>query len=273
MPKRHWNKWSKKFGEEIAHITNRLGLLAIGGGSIGTYLATSQPIVGLLVGGGLFVTGVSIAAVRAIPPKLTDPKLVYGESFKNLLELPEFTEEVPSIGVVGVSNAGKSTLINLMAGGDGQVEPTIEYRATVLRTNGVNPRHFVLLDGRGEDLTQQFAICEEASALFFVLDHNRKDDTAAVLEDRKSEQNRFVDSVVPFLARNPKHHKFIYVLLNKRDNWERSTAKAAFESWGESVATRLRSDADANVLNTRPHSNFRSEDLNLVWNEIESINL
>ena len=266
--KRKWKEWPKKTVHELNSIS---GLVGVGGvlvGGAGAIAATPYVFVAgcALVGGSILYSG-----YKAFPRKLLDPNELIGRNLESLESLSELSEDLPKVGVVGSSGTGKSTLIEKLKRNARLPNPTSKVYAVVMRSGGVSPKTFVLLDGAGEELQQQFAVAEQSDVLFLIFDHNESKEDALVKNSRLEDHDEFVDQVLPFLVSRNCAPKHIFLYLNKCDSWSRSKHSGSVENWGEKTKIKFGNLVEGTRITVRPHSNWSVDDVNLFWNEVESV--
>lgn len=242
------------------------GLAGVGVGGIA--LAESF----LLSGGAVLVVvggSIGIAAYRSYPEPLTDPESLIGQTFSPPSSIPALTEDVPFVGVFGETQSGKSTLLRKLQMDTEKPTPTRGLHATALRTNGLNPKVFFLLDGEGENPAEQSKICIKADLLFFIVDHSLSDIDVRISNERKNDHMLFWKNMSPFFNDRDKDIDKIHVLLNKKDCWQGSSSAPEFASWGDELTELINSRVRCDDVTVEPHSNFETNDIILVWSKIE----
>lgn len=183
--------------------------------------------------------------------------------------MPPLLRDVPYIGVFGETKSGKSTLLRKLLQDTSQTKPTRGLHATVLRTNGAQPRVFVLLDGEGESPSEQSKICKNADLLFFVVDHNISDTETRISKARKDEHLKFWKTMSTFFKDRAAAVQAIHILMNKKDRWSNSATSEEFCAWGSNLVDEVKSRVNCYDVTVSPHSNFKTDDISHVWSKIE----
>ena len=259
-------RWWRGFKKELADIGPISGLAGVGAGGVAlteSVLLSFGAVLAVIVG------SVGTAAYRSYPEPLTDPESIVGQTFSPPSEIPPLSREVPYIGVFGETKSGKSTLLRKLLKDTDKTKPTRGSHATVLRTNGANPRVFILFDGEGESPSEQSKICKNADLLFFVVDHNISDSETRISGPRKENHLKFWRSMSTFFNDRQTDIQTIHVLLNKKDCWSKSATSAEFRSWGDDLVDGIKSRVRCRHVTVDPHSNFETDDISHVWSKIE----
>lgn len=259
-------RWWKGFKEELSHIAPLTALAGVGAGGValaGSVLLSGGAVL-LVVGGSI-----GIAAYRSFPLPSVDPESIVGQTFSPLSSIPQLSEDVPFVGVFGETKTGKSTLLRKLQLDTQRPKPTRGLYAAALRTHGPNPKVFFLLDGEGESPAEQSRICKDADLLFFIVDHNLSDTDIRISGSRKDEHMKFWKDMATFFKDRTSEVARIHILLNKKDCWQKSTAKSEFLGWGDELVNTIKLGVRCGGVTIDPHSNFETDDVSTVWSKIE----
>ena len=101
-----------------------------------------------------------------------------------------------------------------------------------------------------------------------MLDHNEGEADAAVKKSRLDDHRSFIKQLIAFLKGKSFADQFV-VLLNKKDNWERSTNADDFKAWGQVIKSDLSAVLQGKRIFVREHSNWDVDCVNLFWTEVE----
>lgn len=265
MAARRWSEWPKKTAAELNSLGGVVGIGGVLLGGAGAVL--SAPFV-LGAGVLLAIGAVGYAGFKSFPEELTDPESIIGERLESTEILDRLSRRIPRVSVVGSGGTGKSTLVEKLLRSVDAPDPTADVYVAILRSGGENPKVFALVDGSGEDYPQQFAVAETADLLFIVFDHNEGKKEAAIQRSRLEDHESFLLQLISCL-RGKNFSDNCIILLNKRDNWKRSTQAEDFVSWGEEIKMQLSQVLPGNKILVREHSNWDVDCINLFWTEVE----
>lgn len=265
MQKRQWTRWLVRIIEELNSISGIVGLGGVILGGAGYIL--SAPAT-LILGGLLALSALGYAGVKTFPKVLTDPEQIVGQRLSSVGELKGLSKRIPRVGIVGSSSSGKSTLVEKLLRSVHAPDPTLDVYIAILRSGGAKPKVFALIDGAGEEYQQQFSVAEVADLLFIVLDHNEGEADVAIRKARLDDHRSFIKQLTAFLRGKGFADQFI-ILLNKEDNWIRSTQAKEFKEWGEEIKAELSAVVQGNRISIREHSNWNVDCVNYIWTEVE----
>jgi GTP1/Obg family GTP-binding protein len=96
----------------------------------------------------VLVTGVGMCAYRAIPEKTKSVRDFVGKGAIDLTVLNELRENVPTVGIVGIEDTGKTTLVRKLHHSEDKPKDTTRVQAYVLETIDTKVP-YALLDGAG----------------------------------------------------------------------------------------------------------------------------
>ena len=263
MGNRRWKEWPKRFCSALNSTGGVVGAVGLGLSALGA--TVSAPIV--LTFGGVTLGGALIYAVwQGIPPNCYSAPYHVGRSFR-LEDLPQFYPPLLKLGIVGISKSGKSTFLQHARQQRPTDTRTNKICAVVITLQTTPPSFVALLDGDGQQLSQQFVIAANCDFLLVFLDHNEGDSAVAKSKERVEEHERFLQQLA-FHLKERSHLRNIHFLLNKRDLWERSRSAEELRAWLENHVTAWRNTSLAETITSDSHSNTFAEDITKVLSKI-----
>lgn len=222
--KRKWPLLLPRFANEL---NGSAGITGLGGFAIGImslFSRSALPGFVYTLGIGLslvmLLASLIFALSRAIPPASLDPKDFLGQSL-SLDKLNSFDPRPTRIGVIGLGSVGKTTLIDCLRHNVHQPERTQILYATICQFNLQPPNCIALLDGPGQERSDQFEVAAIADVLCVMLDHNSSNNEYTVDVERLNDHAQFMHDIRRHLTRLRPSVKEIdvHLLLNKKDLW------------------------------------------------------
>jgi len=260
--RRDWKKWAPAFARELASpvtaaIVGASGIVtAVVGG------AAALPVVALVIGGTTLWCG-----IRSFPGRIRDVYDLIGRDL-GLGELVGIDPPVFKVGLLGPPGAGKSTLLDRIAPQPSRNEPTTRVYARMFDFNRHPLRFLAVVDGPMEELGQQLEVASIANLLIIVLDHNRRDGTGTLDEERLREQSILLTELRSFLRRKPNAVRHVVFLLNKRDLWEGKPSEPKLMDWfGQEVNLWREDFPDMNVAGSS-FSNMSAVEIVSIWERV-----
>jgi hypothetical protein len=225
--KRKWSLLLSRFANELNGSAGITGLSGFAMGILSLFARNAIPEVVYMIGIGLsliiLLASLIIAFARAIPPACLDPKDFLGQSL-SLDKLSSFDPQPTRIGVIGIDSVGKTTLIDCLRHNVHQPERTQILYATICQFNLQPLNCFALLDGPGQERSDQFEIAAIADVLCVMIDHNSSNSEYIVDFKRLNDHAQFMHDIRRHLARLRPSAKEIdvFLLYNKQDLWNSS---------------------------------------------------
>jgi GTPase SAR1 family protein len=220
-------------------------------------------IISIIFWSGIILTFGSIIWVfqQSFPPNLI---CLDDYKDKNIpLDILTKIKPIPfKIGVIGCSKSGKTTFLRKCNFRSPPLARTNDIYATNLQLPE-NKGNVVVLDGDGKQHTQQFVIIEKADLLIIFFDHNETDDKNQVVKKRLSEHEEFFEQII-FHLKSQKNIKYIHIIMNKNDLWQKSISKEKLETWFNEQITKLSNNGNYKLTSSFEHSNNKSEKIGEV---------
>ena len=263
--KRRWSLWPKRIGSELNGVS---GIAGVGGTAMGiagiSILAGPAAIALTTAGAAIAVGAAGYAVWKAVPPVMRKPEDVSGAEL-TLDELKSIHPPLLKLAVMGPSRAGKTTLKDrlMIRVSSGEKDRTQFVKAHIVSVPTSPPFFLALLDGRGENYSQQFKIAEPADCLCIVIDHNETDRDPTLIPNRWEKTTEFLKQVRDHLIEEGCAKKtWIRILINKRDLWEQNSVddQQAFVDFCEQEAAKWRDGNFAEAVTLAPHSNEKPND-------------
>jgi hypothetical protein len=244
-------------GATVAGVSG--GLVAIG--------IAAPVLVPIVVAGSIIaVTGLAAVGLRSIPRRSPSVDDLRAQEIP-VEQLTELHPRVVSIGIVGDSRAGKTTLIKRIMHLPAPSERTVGVTAHLVALQTSPPQHIAIIDGGGEEFVDQFKVTKYADILLVILDHNASDSDATIDHVRLDYGTTFQRQIRSYLKteRGGAPKPDVYIIGNKRDLWEGESGRDHFVSYlNEGLASWQASNL-ANKATLLIHSNFEQDDIaNLV---------
>jgi hypothetical protein len=256
MPSRRWSQWPKRLSDEVSATSGMVGLLGAGVTVAGIVFAAPVTIA---LGGAVFGGTILWAGLRAIPPKLPGPQEMTGRLLGDLSELDSIHPPPKRIGFIGVSQAGKSTLLDHLEIKPARPGRTDDPYASIISISGNPLKYFALIGAAGQVFSQQFKVVDNFDILVIFLDHNKGHGDQKTNERRLREHENFLEQLHGHLKQNRKRISRIHFLLNKGDLWERDAGADRLKKW---FADQVKGwKMAANAVTNDEHSNRRAQDI------------
>ncbi len=261
MQRRNWRSWPGRIAEELNGVG---GVSGIGGAILGaaglTFFAGPTAIALATFGGIWFIGSAGYAVYQAVPPVRWRPEDRVGQIIP-LSDLQNAHPAIPTLAILGLGQAGKTTLRNRLSFDAGRVDRTQSITAYIASLPTTPPKYLAILDGGGERWAQQFKIAEISDYVCIVVDHSISDDDVRVNDERVAAHAEFLKQVRHHLDESAAQKKgWVKLLLNKRDLWERASADeqarlielgvSELEKWRQG---RAQSATSARFSNERPN--------------------
>jgi len=228
--------WPRRFGIRLREELNVVnGIVAVGGLPFGAagLVANGWLQVGLLAACGVItVPIIGHAFWKSWPPKHSTAESRAGEQIL-LGDLVSIDPPPPVLGIVGTKKVGKTTLQDTFM-------QKIDTRQGVEETRKITchiapiihqpkAEYWAIIDGKGEELSQQFEVLNRAQILCVLIDHNMVSDAVVLNEDRLEKHREDGEQLRSHLVNQwesklPSHKLPVHILLNKRDTWEKLSA-------------------------------------------------
>lgn len=254
MPKRQWKEWWPRFKSEATGTSGVAGLgggLAAGAGGV----AVTGPVgaaVGLIVFGGATI----YCAIKSIPPTRISPEELVWTNVQDVSSLNNLTRDILKVGIIGEHSSGKSTLISYLFQDGQRPAKTSRISAWILRTLDSREEVFALIDGAGEDLAQQFAVCLASDLVILVADHNAQENSGRVVADRLHAHKVFAEQVRNILRGEAKLPMKFIVYLNKHDRWASVVGATDVQQLGSEIQKIVSDVLPVDKIEVKEHSNF-----------------
>lgn len=253
---RPWSKFPGRFKDEANSVSGVAALAGAGAVALGATVAA--PIV-LILGG--VVTGAAVlwCGVKAVPPRARRPEEIVGESL-DLRVIREIHPRLRRIAFIGPTQGGKSTCISHLRGRVPAGDRTDSPYATVVVIQSAPPAYFALIDGAGQQFSQQFLLSDEADDVIVCLDHNEGDSSSEIDIKRLSQHELFLEQMFSHMRHIAKEPDRLFFLLNKRDLWEKNHDASELSSWFVRQVEEWRKRSRGSVSYST-HSNRVAEDM------------
>ncbi|WP_269497888.1 hypothetical protein, partial [Acinetobacter baumannii] len=198
-----------------------------------------------------------------------EPVLQLKELVRKKLTLEEVNSIYPIpflLGVVGTTKSGKTTFLNQALRASTQTNRTNIIYGEVLSVPRKYDNYFIVIDGDGAKLKQQFEIINKVDYLLVFLDHNMSHTKKQLNTHRLREHENFFEHLKGYLSEHKKIKK-IHLVLNKQDLWDSSAKKKQLCDWLE---TKVQDCIDSlNIeVSYSFHSNLNSASVNELINNI-----
>jgi GTPase involved in cell partitioning and DNA repair len=279
MSKRDWKLYGRRFRSEITGTAG--GLSAAGAtiagvsqgiAAIGLFAATGPVAIAITVGGSaLALGGLTAAVFRSVPPKKQSAS-EFNSRHITLSQLAELHPPVLKLGIVGDTRAGKTTLINRILQKPRPKDRTQGVGAYIAALQTSPVEYVALIDGSGEEFSDQFQIAERADVLVMLLDHNKSATVSQIDPDRISENRDFHRQIRTHLAsvREGQSKDAVYILINKRDLWQQEAGEKQRELLNvvDQLAETWRTSALAQKVVVLRHSNLSQDDVSAFLTRI-----
>ncbi|MDR9562447.1 GTPase domain-containing protein [Acinetobacter baumannii] len=165
------------------------------------------------------------------------------------------------IGVVGCSKSGKTTFLNKVNFNRSSLMRTNEICANVFKLPphlSVKKSNVVVVDGDGNNQSQQFDIMDNVDYLIVFFDHNEGNIMGRVVQSRLDEHEKFMEQMI-FHLKKCKNLKYIHLVLNKHDLWKNSVDIKKLEFLFEKIKLQLEKVGDFKLSASFKHSNNDSD--------------
>ena len=271
--KRRWSEWPRKIREELNSVASVVGVGGIVIAVAGEFFQTGNARLVLVIVGGVIAIGAVVYAIRkAMPPTMRNASNLVGDTL-DLTELDNIFPPIRKLAIVGLTSTGKTTLKNRLQFQPPPNERTQAARATIVSIPTKPVTYLAVLDGGGENYSQQFKIAESADHLCLVIDHNRSDNDPKVSNERKEETKEFMTRIREHLRETESPQKiWIEVLVNKKDLWEAPPNKDR-ETFIDFVNEETEKWKDGNFskdVRMKPHSNQNADDVARFMDRLKS---
>ena len=133
-------------------------------------------------------------------------------------------------------------------------------------------KYIALLDGNGEEYSDQFKVALYANVLILLVDHNPSDSSPDI--DRKRvKESADTQTRIRYHIQTEKGRDSIqslYVLINKRDLWEQNpeSIQAEFLASVSEVVAAWESSNLVTKVEVLRHSNFKPDDIAVLRNKL-----
>jgi hypothetical protein len=255
------------------------GIIGVAGIIIGAFGFTTEGVIQVVVwaaGALIAVPPIGYALIKAIPPKRKPLSDFDGKQIL-MSDLASVDPPPPTLGVVGPVRVGKTTLLDTLLQ---RYDPEKD-----IRTKGVTVHimyrptgSWAVIDGRGEDYSQQFEVAKAAQVLCVLLDHNLVSEASGSNDDRIQKHKDFGVQLRAALnnewQRNkPSHLIPVHLLLNKRDQWQAAgdEDKAALRKMLEHEKEEWEKLTFVDEVTTADHSNSLTGDTTKLLAALEHL--
>jgi hypothetical protein len=266
--------WFKRYGirlaQELNIVSGLLGVVAIALGVVAVVTGGLIRVTLIVIACLIAVPTFGYALVRAVPPRRKPPQEFEGKQLF-VSDLASVNPRVPVLGVIGQVQTGKTTLHNLLLQKpfDKRLDPLTKIVTVHISVIIKQPAtYWAIVDGRGEEYSQQFEVAEAAEILCILLDHNLVSEASSVNEDRINKHHEFGRQLrakleSTWIKRKPSHTIPVHILLNKKDQWSKAddASRALLQGM---LKTEQKEWADMTYIGsvtTADHSNSDSGDV------------
>lgn len=255
---RRWRDWPGRFFEEVEKSKKAIAGAGIVGGAVG---ATAGGPVGAAFGsiGSTFIS-IGVCLVKARPVQLVEAVTLIGQDIA-LKRLKTLTPQLRRVGSIGVSEVGKTTLQSHLC--DRNAPPNVRTEELIARISALPinpPQMYALIDGAGQQYSQQFDVFGESELLIICLDHSPGEKELNYRQFRLDQQSDFMDQLLGHARNTHKYPARIHFLLNKRDCWSDGGDAAAMRTWFSDIVQPWRYLPGLHIT-TAEHSNFIAQDI------------
>lgn len=150
----------------------------------------------------------------------------YHSKTGKILPIADIDQKSPlltKIAVAGLGDAGKTTLIENLCNTLPKGERTSGKGGYVVNLSTNSYNYAAILDGSGQSIPIQNSLITKANIIIFVVDHNIAATDIRIDERRVREHISFIQQAVDHLLDNGYSPRHFYLLLNKRDKWNRNS--------------------------------------------------
>ena len=273
MAKRRWSEWPREILKKLESVSGLVGIAGVALTVSGATFLDGSAAAALSIGGGFIVVCVLGYAIwEAIPPVLKNASDLVGHTL-DLTELANIFPPICKLAIVGLTRTGKTTLKRRLQFHLPPDERTQSARATIvpIPTNPV--KYLAVLDGGGENFSQQFKIAAPADHLCLVIDHNISDHDTDVSAERKEETVEFMKQIRGHLLESESPQKsWIEVLANKKDLWEQLSGKdrKSFTDFVNAETKKWKNGNFGKIVRMEHHSNENPNDVARFMNVLKS---
>lgn len=255
--KRQWGDWGRLTVREINATS---GLFALGGTVVAaTGVILAAPVV-LALGGTLAAGTAGWCLYKGVPPKLPSPEDLLGQVITDLKSLDQVYPRLARVGVIGASQAGKSTLLANLEGEEKVPGRTDAPYANVVALSGGANRFIAFIDAAGNRYAQQFRVVDAAEHIVLFLDNAEGSSSAAVDKDRLKVHEAFMEQLAGHIRDSGKPPTSLHFILNKRDLWQNSLEENALRAWFQAQVRDWQKLATQTTVSSSEHSNKITED-------------
>lgn len=263
-------QWSTFFPSVKSHLTATNAIVGIIGVLISA-TGASMSAQNLLISGIIIVVLTFLYAIfRSIPPKLKSASDFVGRNI-SIDELQNISPTMLKVGIVGSTQSGKTTFLQEILQQVPEPIRTNNVYASVVALQTTPPKYVALLDGDGDQFSQQFEVAENADFLLIFLDHSLGSKNIEKSTDRIKEHDVFIKQLISHIKKG--RIKRAHVLLNKRDLWESTDDAYTLEQWFNTHIERLRQLGCIENVKHELHSNLISSDVSKIMRLISSLEI
>ncbi|MEN3756541.1 GTPase domain-containing protein [Aeromonas veronii] len=258
MKKRRWSTFTQQFMAHLTASSAVLGLMGIVISAIGATISKPQL---LYIGFGTVLLVILYAVCRSIPPKLKSASEFVGQDIA-IDELDDIFPPILKVGIVGSTQSGKTTFLRQALQKAPETTRTNRVYASIVALQKAPTKYIALLDGDGDQFSQQFQVAEHADLLLVFLDHSLGNDSIEKSTVRIEEHDRFIKQLISHIKNG--RIRRAHVLLNKRDLWETADDVSELKQWFEVHIQQLRQLGCIEHVTSDLHSNLISTDIGKI---------
>lgn len=268
LQRRRWGQFPRRLRDELNATNGIVGAigflfflvpLLIHQGMATNFLA--------ILGGTIGLAALATPVWNAIPPPLVRPDSLQGRRVA-LSRLNEISPEPIRLAIVGLSQAGKSTLIDRLHHRKPALERTQDQHAYVIPISLSDKIFVALLDGPGGLFADQFEVASKAEFLCIMLDHASDTESQVADEGRLEASKQFCEQLRAFILTQNRRLRRVHLLLNKQDVWRAGGDKDKLNRFLEHERYLWERSNLAKRSTARRHSNFAPDNVAELMDEI-----
>lgn len=205
-------------------------------------------------------------AWKGFPPRLSSAAERVGATL-SLREVEALDPPVARIGFVGASRVGKTTLLAHMSVRSTTSNRTDRVAATILGSQTAPQKYCALVDGAGQEYTQQFAVIGFANVILIFVDHNVSSTDPNIDHVRLDQHRAFVDQMRSHITSHRLRISHVHFVLNKSDLWSSSADSARLRTWFDALVDDW-SRLGLSTTTKADHSNLHPNEVTALTNEL-----
>ncbi len=175
------------------------------------------------------------------------------------------------IGIIGISNAGKSTLINKIRQSNNIPKRTTSNTCFIILDRNKHNSYLAILDGPGDNFPNQTEIIAKSDILILMVDHNLNESEIGVDNQRISKLTDYNFQYKNSIVKEGREIMQVHLLLNKKDQWDNNDDITVLEltNWFNAEAEKFRQVPLIKSVTFQFHSNYNQDCVNNLLKHIK----